>query len=140
MKTPELKPCPFCGGEGDFHYVCGEYFVMCNDCHSASEAWTDKEKATWSWNRRNQMHKPITHEELFENIYSVVWFEELDGKILNALLSPLRLMNVGHAYAEFEQFGTSNWVNARVDDYGYTWRCWTKEPTTREMEDAEWLK
>lgn len=52
MKTPDLKPCPFCGGEGDFRYVCGEYFVMCNACHSASEAWTDKEKAAWSWNRR----------------------------------------------------------------------------------------
>lgn len=85
-----------------------------------------------------QMQKPIAFEELYDKFYSVVWCEDGNSGILNELLSPLRLMYVGHAYAEFEQFGSKDWIALKVDDYGYTWRCWASEPTSKEMGAAEW--
>lgn len=83
-----------------------------------------------------QMQKPLTEKEVEENTGNVLWFE--NDAFLGA--EPLRLLCITWFDAEFEQFGSKEWQSNKLDDYGYTWRCWASEPTGEEMEAAEWLK
>ena len=54
----ELKPCPFCGGEGVlqehvFHGYSSTYGVVCFDCCAETKQFfTDKNVAIRAWNRR----------------------------------------------------------------------------------------
>lgn len=70
MKTPNLKPCPFCGGEGEYRvkYIAAPYGeermvvrVRCVKCHAQSpykrNAWlhgwhVSVEEAAEAWNGR----------------------------------------------------------------------------------------
>lgn len=58
MKTPELKPCPFCGGEGKiidlgFFNLPSSYGVCCLNCSCATYQFFDTEgEAAEAWNRR----------------------------------------------------------------------------------------
>lgn len=62
-REPELKPCPFCGGEAEIvgHYIKGvpnnyQYFVRCKRCKARPTLYgfnfKKKEKAIEAWNRR----------------------------------------------------------------------------------------
>lgn len=59
MSEVELKPCPFCGGDGKMRYGCGDFHVECADC-GASSAWvgtprdieTMRAGAAAAWNMR----------------------------------------------------------------------------------------
>lgn len=51
MKQPELKLCPFCGGEA----ICdggAYYWVRCLDCKAETRGVHKKEMAADLWNRR----------------------------------------------------------------------------------------
>lgn len=39
MKTPELKPCPFCGGEASIVLddQTGGWYVCCQECYSQTD-------------------------------------------------------------------------------------------------------
>lgn len=54
MKTPDLKPCPFCGGEAKFNLFCGNYCVTCTACMGGVFPFprSTKEEAAKNWNRR----------------------------------------------------------------------------------------
>ena len=60
MKIPELKPCPFCGGEATMritkHIPRGlEYTPQCSDPSCAgrlTKKWLEKDVAVYAWNRR----------------------------------------------------------------------------------------
>jgi hypothetical protein len=56
--TEELKPCPFCGGDG---YFCetAVWWVRCDDCAADAESNHDKSVAASNWNRRAALsHAP----------------------------------------------------------------------------------
>ena len=63
MSSPKLKPCPFCGGEPEFHRLCDGWYVagiMCtscaaNVCSQGYETETPEqaeESAIKAWNSR----------------------------------------------------------------------------------------
>lgn len=64
MKTPDLKPCPFCGSDRvDTHYgldgwtsnFCRPYriaFVRCSQCRARTKRCVNYEWAVRMWNRR----------------------------------------------------------------------------------------
>jgi Lar family restriction alleviation protein len=58
MKTPKLKPCPFCGHDAEsFSVVEGEWQIACLDyttCELTPVTWAYKTKveAIAAWNRR----------------------------------------------------------------------------------------
>jgi len=50
---PELKPCPFCGGEA--HVEISKSFyrkVRCDNCGAGTQKWIDTEFAVEAWDRR----------------------------------------------------------------------------------------
>ena len=50
---PELKPCPFCGAEGDFiNHDSNVFWVQCTNCGSHGRQSKTKEGAITAWNRR----------------------------------------------------------------------------------------
>lgn len=54
--TPELKPCPFCGGEviiaNNYEYDTTTYMALCKDCRASSCICDTPEEAAEEWNRR----------------------------------------------------------------------------------------
>ena len=48
---PELKPCPFCGGEAELMGVT-IFWVQCRSCHVETLAVDHEEAAVKAWNRR----------------------------------------------------------------------------------------
>ena len=52
---PDLKPCPFCGGEGVFakngHSTFTEA-IMCEKCLAESDSFETKKEAAVAWNNR----------------------------------------------------------------------------------------
>ena len=79
--------------------------------------------------------KPIAETDLGKYLDMPVWFEEL-GRDVEYL--PLLLDGIGIYYAEFKEFGKSEWLDRRIDDYNYQWRCWAEKPTEEERENAKW--
>lgn len=46
-------PCPFCGGNKiKTPYVCGDHFIECSSCHSASNIVSSRKQALKLWNTR----------------------------------------------------------------------------------------
>lgn len=53
MKTPDLKPCPFCGGEARRTVIENNlYAVMCCICGAITSAFWLRDSADEAWNRR----------------------------------------------------------------------------------------
>ena len=53
---PELKPCPFCGGEIRL-FDTGYFWWTCKGCGVCSKGYYSKEKAIEAWNRRKDESK-----------------------------------------------------------------------------------
>ena len=56
MRTPELKPCPFCGGKADIKEAFPEsYIVYCVICECMfARFFKDEETARSEWNKRER--------------------------------------------------------------------------------------
>ena len=54
LKTEELKPCPFCGGEATVRKKNSRWRVECRKCSMRSVKWYYSEsKAITAWNTRD---------------------------------------------------------------------------------------
>ncbi len=55
-EEPELKPCPFCGGEANAFTLSGDYYtsqqVCCEGCSACGPAEDTCRTAIDAWNRR----------------------------------------------------------------------------------------
>jgi len=49
-EKPELRPCPFCGGEAFVSYIDGEFAVECVDCECGTR-YGKQDEAIAAWNR-----------------------------------------------------------------------------------------
>lgn len=48
-----VLPCPFCGGNKiKTPYACGDHFIECSSCHSASNIVSSRKQALKLWNTR----------------------------------------------------------------------------------------
>lgn len=64
MKTPDMKPCPFCGGDNiviryggsawrsNIYYPKTSAYVTCCGCGIRTETYRYASKAVEKWNRR----------------------------------------------------------------------------------------
>lgn len=51
--SEKLLPCPFCGGEAEYHVECEMVTVRCSICGATTSGWWDEpEEAIAEWNRR----------------------------------------------------------------------------------------
>ena len=53
--TEELKPCPFCGTDGDYLEICeqeGFHYVACLGCALEAPFHASRAEAAAAWNRR----------------------------------------------------------------------------------------
>lgn len=55
-KDKELKPCPFCGGEGQLYvypnHIKTEYNVQCSGCGASSRYGNNRNDVIEAWNGR----------------------------------------------------------------------------------------
>jgi len=53
IHIPEIKPCPFCGAEGDFiNHDSSVFWVQCMNCGAHGRQCRTKRGAIKAWNRR----------------------------------------------------------------------------------------
>lgn len=50
---PELKSCPFCGGEAELEYDALHHFALCRACLSSTDRMNSEGDAISAWNRRS---------------------------------------------------------------------------------------
>lgn len=81
--------------------------------------------------------KPIAETDLGKYLDTPVWFEEFERNVEER---PLLLDGIGIYYAEFKEFGETERLDRRLDDYNFQWRCWAEKPTEEERKAAEWEK
>lgn len=66
MEKLDLKPCPFCGGQGKVMIPTGRYLtfyvVMCEECRCRTKEFPDKEMAVEVWDRRSGGEKSEQEE------------------------------------------------------------------------------
>lgn len=54
MSGPELRECPFCGGDGEFEKLAlGALVIMCGDCQSTGPDGGTEAEAIAAWNTRH---------------------------------------------------------------------------------------
>lgn len=86
-KTPELAPCPFCGGEAKVGVTDGGHSVWCTKCHCEGEHTKERNcdysgesraKAIAAWNQRASLWQPI---ETPANHRNDVFVLSVDGDV-----------------------------------------------------------
>lgn len=77
----KLKPCPFCGGEAEYHGECNMVWVRCTNCHAERiYKFDEPEEAAEDWNRRTQPEgRALAVDELRQMDMEPVYLQLGDG-------------------------------------------------------------
>ena len=97
---PELKPCPFCEGEGCIALgKDGEskkvWFVYCPRCGAHGPAGADPDDAAAVWNRRSKVVNP--RDRIIDEFREVLEHAEWDVKELDGLVDQYSKRTVAEA-------------------------------------------
>lgn len=68
-KEPELKACPFCGGEAAVTGRWREYAIECVECPTMTTYYKTPEEAVEAWNRRAEEHSVRTRQSEFLKMF-----------------------------------------------------------------------
>lgn len=68
-KEPELKACPFCGGEAAVTGRWREYAIECVECYTMTTYYKTPEEAVEAWNRRAEEHSVRTRQSEFLKMF-----------------------------------------------------------------------
>lgn len=60
MTKTELKPCPFCGGDGGYANAGFGFIVKCRKCGSRIDVQNTTEEAAEAWNSRTPAENELT--------------------------------------------------------------------------------
>ncbi len=90
-ENKELKPCPFCGGEGKLYvfpdHIMTKYNVQCLGCGASGRYSNSKNDAVYAWNYRTSINIDILKMELrkYADLKCFVGETELANGILKAI-------------------------------------------------------
>lgn len=114
-KMPELKKCPFCGGEARFSDEPGIRMVRCKRCEAKTGRYRSFDAAAEAWNRRAQPENNLlTLEEL----------REMNGE-------PVYILNPCDPRQGFWEISVdaADYIEGRnIDSYGKTWIAYRHRP------------
>jgi Lar family restriction alleviation protein len=77
-QAEELKPCPFCGGEGKIEYDYYDsplYWVQCVNCSSVTNTFLTEAEAITAWNTRTDTERDELREVCKELLGIVLKYE-----------------------------------------------------------------
>lgn len=77
--SDKLKPCPFCGGQGDYYYIMTmrKHWIGCHNCNCATDGYDTEEEAIEAWNTRAELTFP---DEVQEAQHNLCELERITGK------------------------------------------------------------
>lgn len=151
MTNQEQILCPWCGAE---MHVEGKYntrgaswiaFTLCLDCGATGPLARDVNKSekaiknarAAALRRYTQPIKPMTREEA-ANTEEAVWYE-YNGSTRTEKIDCVALPEA-KAYTEICTLRRDSAWLVTTENYGKTWRCWSRKPTDEERSAAEWEK
>jgi Lar family restriction alleviation protein len=72
LTTPELRPCPFCGGEAGVFFNSdarvGFIDIQCKSCQNGTGYWRTEAAAVTRWNRRPRTFTAAEVAEVFAGL------------------------------------------------------------------------
>ena len=144
METkPDLRPCPFCGGDEIYVVPVAASrgrAAMCQKCLAEGPYERTKEKAGEAWNRRAEPeNRVLTLEEAKTYCEggadaTPLWYEEKYHNVNRWMIIDLPELAFGST-ATVKRLVNSQFFEAT---YGEKWRCWLRKPTAEEMANTIW--
>lgn len=140
---PDLRPCPFCGGDEIYVFPVAASrgrAAMCQKCLAEGPYERTKEKAAEAWNRRAEPeNRVLTLEEAKTYCEggadaTPLWYEEKYHNVNRWMIIDLPELAFGST-ATVKRLVNSQFFEAT---YGEKWRCWLRKPTAEEMANATW--
>lgn len=151
----ETPKCPYCGTE----MLDDSYTWICPKCYSNSpvviwneervKGMTEEEKMAYAreaaLHRAEPENRPLTLAEVMElgkDVDSIVYIEDRKSKLCgwNQPCTIIFDGANGEPRREIHFYEPGNdlpdfWPEA---EYGKSWRCWPRKPTTEQLAAAEW--
>lgn len=132
----ETPKCPYCGAETRLNENNeGIYWYECRECNATGPTEkTPVEAFSAALHRAEPENRLLTLGEAqqISSEYGGTWVEEKTAWGL-AHVTPIdNQTGACYIYTFFAKFPLM------AEEYGKTWRCWSRKPTPEQMAAAEW--